>query len=234
MTRKKILELIAEYNAPEIVREELVTLLEFLLHDVSPIPVNEYIANRLLAIFSDDSWSADSRRKAVYASVNLQRLIKMMSPKTQVERVMYNIIYHNVRLIQAKEEAERKVNNYKRELTFYKDLLQRYVTQEELSAFEVSNPSPQEPVEYGDVPPPTELLPLYTVFLGDYRNVIGQFVKYVPTGEIGRVKSASDELGNLIVVYNCNNDWDNYTDYTGAKTPMYNIVFVSDPRTEIE
>lgn len=41
---------------------------------------------------------------------------------------------------------------------------------------------------------------------------IGDFVTYIPTGQIGRVKSFT-ELGTF-VVFHCNKDWNNYNDYT--------------------
>jgi len=53
--------------------------------------------------------------------------------------------------------------------------------------------------------------------------IVGDYVWYVPFEgclesdyEKGRVKSISDE-NYVFVVYHCNNDWDNYKDYTGQR-----------------
>jgi len=43
---------------------------------------------------------------------------------------------------------------------------------------------------------------------------IGEYVVYGPTGERGRVKSTNDTY--VFVVFKCNDDWDNYQDYTGC------------------
>jgi hypothetical protein len=50
---------------------------------------------------------------------------------------------------------------------------------------------------------------------------IGDKVCYIPTGENGIVKSIHMiSLGMVHVVYYCNNDWDNYFNYTAALTEM--------------
>ena len=51
----------------------------------------------------------------------------------------------------------------------------------------------------------------------------GDFVHYhSPHGSIeyGRVKSITADRLFAFVVYNCNEDWDDYKNYTGAHTPM--------------
>lgn len=44
------------------------------------------------------------------------------------------------------------------------------------------------------------------------------WVKYKPTAEIGKIKSIIN--GYAFVVYNSNNDWANYTNYTAQKTDI--------------
>jgi len=53
---------------------------------------------------------------------------------------------------------------------------------------------------------------------------IGEKVTYqtVYKTEIGIVKSISDE-NNTFVVYNCGGDWNNYKDYTAARTPNQSL-----------
>ena len=54
---------------------------------------------------------------------------------------------------------------------------------------------------------------------------VGQKVTYKPFSggwEKGVIKSFSDN-GNPFVVYHCNDDWKNYTDYTGAQTPLEDV-----------
>lgn len=46
---------------------------------------------------------------------------------------------------------------------------------------------------------------------------VGDFVKY--KGQKGRVKELVSSL-LVRVVYHCNNEWDNYQDYTAALTPI--------------
>jgi hypothetical protein len=41
--------------------------------------------------------------------------------------------------------------------------------------------------------------------------------------EKGIVKSLSDD-DHVFVVYNCNDDWENYADYTGARTRIIDLV----------
>ena len=41
--------------------------------------------------------------------------------------------------------------------------------------------------------------------------------------EKGIIKSISDEDYSF-VVYHCNDDWDNYKEYTAARTPNANLV----------
>lgn len=57
---------------------------------------------------------------------------------------------------------------------------------------------------------------------------IGDFVEYIPPYskkvEKGRVKGFhSPDSTHVFVVYHCNNDWDNYKDYTAASTPVRDL-----------
>lgn len=58
---------------------------------------------------------------------------------------------------------------------------------------------------------------------------IGDFVQYVAyegaTPEKGRIKSFSDDT-HVFVVYNCNQDWDNYTDYTASRTRIEQLIIL--------
>jgi len=52
---------------------------------------------------------------------------------------------------------------------------------------------------------------------------IGTKVHYTaPHGEKqnGVIKSHSDDLTTVFVVFNCANDWENYQDYTGQSTKI--------------
>jgi hypothetical protein len=53
---------------------------------------------------------------------------------------------------------------------------------------------------------------------------IGERVTYITPyeTEIGIVKSISDEE-HVFVVYNCGGDWDNYRDYTAARTKISDL-----------
>jgi len=58
---------------------------------------------------------------------------------------------------------------------------------------------------------------------------IGDFVVYNPghcVPELGRVKSFSSFNNNPFVVYNCNGDWGNYEDYTGANTDRGDLIVI--------
>ena len=54
---------------------------------------------------------------------------------------------------------------------------------------------------------------------------VGDKVTYIaPSGkEKGIVKSICDQE-YVFVVYNCGGDWDNYAEYTGARTNKDNLV----------
>jgi hypothetical protein len=50
-------------------------------------------------------------------------------------------------------------------------------------------------------------------------NDVGKWVRYAPmfrATESGRIKSWNDEY--IFVVYYCDNDWDNFQNYTGNAT----------------
>ena len=42
-------------------------------------------------------------------------------------------------------------------------------------------------------------------------------VRYKPTGEVGIVKSVNESRKTSYVVFNCDNNWPNYRDYTAAE-----------------
>lgn len=55
----------------------------------------------------------------------------------------------------------------------------------------------------------------------------GDKVTYVPVvgkPENGIVKSLSPGYDAVFVVYHCNNEWDNYMNYTAAHTPVDRLV----------
>jgi hypothetical protein len=54
---------------------------------------------------------------------------------------------------------------------------------------------------------------------------VGDFVYYVEPfkTEYGRIKSLCDDPNFVFVVYNCNEDWDNYQNYTGARTNIKSL-----------
>jgi hypothetical protein len=47
-----------------------------------------------------------------------------------------------------------------------------------------------------------------------------------PNGDIenGIIKEICDDPKFMFVVFNCNDDWDNYKDYTGQRCSIYNLV----------
>lgn len=56
---------------------------------------------------------------------------------------------------------------------------------------------------------------------------VGQKVTYVPEvgeKENGIIKSLCDDDDFVFVVYHCADDWDNYQDYTGARTKVNDLV----------
>lgn len=54
---------------------------------------------------------------------------------------------------------------------------------------------------------------------------VGDKVTYITSHSVeeGMVKSKSS-AGFVFVVYNCNNDWENYTNYTAARTDVSDLV----------
>lgn len=57
-----------------------------------------------------------------------------------------------------------------------------------------------------------------------YNFEVGEKVTYITSHkkEHGIVKSVRD--GSVFVVYNCGGDWDNYSNYTAANTPIKMLV----------
>jgi hypothetical protein len=53
---------------------------------------------------------------------------------------------------------------------------------------------------------------------------VGDYVKYNDgfKEELGRIKSLSDSE-HVFVVYHCNDDWNNYKDYTGCRTRISDL-----------
>ena len=56
---------------------------------------------------------------------------------------------------------------------------------------------------------------------------IGKWVLYTSGDkkEIGMIKSWNDKV--VFVVYHCNNDWNNYIDYTGCATDPKDLEFTT-------
>ena len=55
----------------------------------------------------------------------------------------------------------------------------------------------------------------------------GDIVTYSPFSgnkQYGKVKSICDDPGFAFVVFSCNDDWDNYEQYTGQKTNIKNLT----------
>lgn len=56
---------------------------------------------------------------------------------------------------------------------------------------------------------------------------IGDKARYVPAAgdpEKGIVKSLCDDPEYCFVIYNCAGEWDNYRDYTAARTNINDLV----------
>ena len=51
----------------------------------------------------------------------------------------------------------------------------------------------------------------------------GQKVHYIPHCQNGIIKSFTNNMAGVFVVYNCGNDWKNYRDYTAALCPICEI-----------
>lgn len=60
---------------------------------------------------------------------------------------------------------------------------------------------------------------------------VGKWVLYTPfpgaKKEKGRIKSWNDKF--IFVVYNCNNQWSRFEDYTAAATNPEHLQFMPDP-----
>ena len=56
-------------------------------------------------------------------------------------------------------------------------------------------------------------------------RIIGDKVTYVTKNKMERgiIKSIADE-NHVFVVYNCNDDWKSYRDYTAQKTNVNNLI----------
>ena len=56
-------------------------------------------------------------------------------------------------------------------------------------------------------------------------KLIGEKVTYITPfkRQQGIIKSVSDDK-HVFVVYSCGGDWDNYKDYTGARTEVKDLV----------
>ena len=54
----------------------------------------------------------------------------------------------------------------------------------------------------------------------------GEQVVYIPNGEKGVVKTLCDDGQTAWVVYNCGDNWENYANYTGAKTAFTDLKSV--------
>ncbi len=53
---------------------------------------------------------------------------------------------------------------------------------------------------------------------------VGKYILYIPTGEVGRIKEIKWNI--VWVVYNCNNNRDEYTNYTWALTKIEDLKFI--------
>ncbi len=56
---------------------------------------------------------------------------------------------------------------------------------------------------------------------------IGKWVEYWPNQETGRIKSWNTRF--IFVVYKCDNDWDNFLNYTAASTHPKALNFIPEP-----
>ena len=52
---------------------------------------------------------------------------------------------------------------------------------------------------------------------------IGCKVTYIPKQEAGIIKEICKDGINVFVVYNCTKDWNNFRNYTGARTPLSDL-----------
>lgn len=50
------------------------------------------------------------------------------------------------------------------------------------------------------------------------KSNIGEWVRYKPTGEIGRIKQFDNNKRIAWIVYKANNDWKRFENYTAAST----------------
>ena len=59
----------------------------------------------------------------------------------------------------------------------------------------------------------------------------GQWVKYTPSlGKIERGRIKGWNTVWVFVVYNCDDDWDNFMDYTGCATSPEDLTFILRPK----
>ena len=61
---------------------------------------------------------------------------------------------------------------------------------------------------------------------GQWPLVYGLWVLYIPKGQVGRIKQWNDEL--IFVVYHCDNQWENFSDYTAAGTKAEDLVILNE------
>lgn len=55
----------------------------------------------------------------------------------------------------------------------------------------------------------------------------GRWVRYLPTGEVGRLKSWNGLY--VFIVYNCDDNWGKFFNYTAASTHPTSIEFIEKP-----
>jgi len=61
---------------------------------------------------------------------------------------------------------------------------------------------------------------------------LGRWVSYKSHGKVtnGRIKSWNDKF--VFVVYHCDNDWDDYRNYTAAATRPEDLTFITEQKNE--
>ena len=58
------------------------------------------------------------------------------------------------------------------------------------------------------------------------KSHVGRFVKYLPTGEMGRIKSWNDSY--IFVVFNCDDSWYDYEKYTAQSCLPSDLKLTSE------
>lgn len=61
---------------------------------------------------------------------------------------------------------------------------------------------------------------------------IGKYIRYKPSTDkkLGRIKSYDGQQKVAWVVYECDEDWDNFMNYTSALTPYKDLFVIEDPK----